>query len=297
MNNILFFGLPGNEKLAAQLAHKMDAQIGKATFRRFPDGESYLRIHSDVTDKFMVLVCTLHQPDEKVLMLYFLSHTAKSLGAKSVCLVAPYLAYMRQDKVFKPGEGVTAQYFGKLISQFVDSIITIDPHLHRISSLSQVYQIPNSVIHAGKEISEWIMENVRNPVLIGPDAESKQWVLDVAKRANAPFIVLQKVRLGDNVVKVSIPEVVQYKKATPVLVDDIISTGHTMLETIDHLKEEGMKPPICIGVHAVFAGNAYQELLDARVERLVTCNTIPHPSNEIDLNEEMSEAIKKLICP
>ena len=295
MKNLVFFGLPGNEKLSDRLAKKMGAQMGQATFRKFPDGESYIRIRSDVKHKSVVLVCTLHRPDEQFLLLYFLSQTAKSMGAKNVCLVAPYLAYMRQDKAFNQGEGITAQYFGKLISQSVDSIITIDPHLHRISSLSQVYQIPNTVIHAGKEISEWIMKNVENPVLIGPDAESKQWVSDVAKKANAPYIILQKIRLGDDEVKVSIPKVEQYKKATPVLVDDIISTGHTMLETIAHLKEEGMKPPICIGVHAVFAGNSYQEILKTNIERLVTCNTIPHPSNKIDLNEEIIKGIKNLV--
>ena len=294
MEPLVFFSLPGNEKLTEQLARKISAPIGKATLRRFPDGESYVRILSDVRDKFVVLVCTLDRPDEKFLPLYFLSRTAKTLGAKKVGLVAPYLAYMRQDKVFHPGEGVTARYFGSLMSGFLDSLVTIDPHLHRIRSLSEVYQIPNRVIHAGREISAWIEKNVDNPVLIGPDAESKQWVSDVAARARAPFIVLKKIRLGDNRVKVSVPQAAQYRHATPVLVDDIISTGHTMLETIAHLKEEGMKPPVCIGIHAVFAENAYQQLLDSGVERVITCNTIPHPSNQIDLTDELAGAFNEI---
>lgn len=291
MVNTLFFSLPGNEKLTEQLAQKTKAQIGKATIRKFPDEESYIQIHSDVKEKFVFLVCTLDRPNEKFLPLFFLGQTAKSLGAKHVGLITPYLAYMRQDKIFNPGEGVTASYFGSLLSGCVDSIITVDPHLHRIHSLSQVYQIPNKVIHAGSAISEWIKKNVENPMLIGPDAESKQWVSDVAKKANAPFLVLQKIRLGDNEVKVSIPQDAQYKNATPVLVDDIISTAHTMLETVAHLKEQGMKPPVCIGIHAVFARNAYQDLLDAGVERVVTCNTIPHPSNGIDLSDVLVKAV------
>ncbi|WP_373056381.1 ribose-phosphate pyrophosphokinase [Zunongwangia sp. H14] len=292
---MILFSLPGNEELTALLAKKMDAEIGEATLRKFPDGESYTRILSHVKDKCVVLVCTLHEPDEKLLPLYFLSHTAKSLGAMCTCLVAPYLAYMRQDKIFNEGEGITSGFFGNLISGFADSLTTVDPHLHRINSLGQVYHIPNTVIHAADDISRWIKSNVENPVLIGPDSESEQWVSEVAKNAGAPFTVLQKVRHGDRDVEVSVPDVDKYKNATPVLVDDIISTARTMIETVSHLKTAGMKPPICIGIHAVFSDNAYQNLLDSGVEKIVTCNTIPHPSNTIDLSDVITKEVKELM--
>jgi len=294
MKSILF-SLPGNEELTALLATKMDAEVGKTNLHNFPDGESYIRVLSEVKDKCVVLVCTLNEPDEKLLPLYFLNHTAKSLGAMCTCLVAPYLAYMRQDKVFNEGEGVTSAYFGKLISGFADSITTVDPHLHRISSLGEVYHIPNKVIHAADAISKWIKENIENPVLIGPDSESEQWVSEVAKNAGAPFMVLQKVRHGDRDVEVSVPDMDKFKDATPILVDDIISTARTMIETVIHLKEAGMKPPICVGIHAVFSGNAYQDLLDTGVEKIVTCNTIPHPSNAIDLSEGIAKEVMKLM--
>lgn len=291
----ILFSLPGNEELTERLASKMDAEVGEATIRNFPDGEFYTRILSDVKGKRVVLVCTLHQPDEKLLSLYFLSKTAKSLGAKCTCLLAPYLAYMRQDKVFNEGEGVTSGFFGELVSGFADSIATVDPHLHRISTLDEVYTVPNKVIRAADTIAEWIKENIENPVLIGPDSESEQWVSEVAKNAKAPFTVLQKVRHGDRNVEVSVPDVEKYTNATPILVDDIISTARTMIETVQHLKKAGMKPPICVGIHAVFSGNAYQDLLDSGVEKIVTCNTIPHPTNAIDLSDVMAKEVKKLM--
>lgn len=291
----ILFSLPGNQELTAQLAKKMNAEIGECKLRKFPDGESYTRILSDVKGKCVVMVCTLHEPDEKLLPLYFLSHTAKSLGAMCTCLVAPYLAYMRQDKVFHEGEGVSSTFFGKLISGFADSITTIDPHLHRISSLGEVYDIPNKVIHAADAISKYIKENIHNPVLIGPDSESEQWVSDVAKKAGVPFTVLQKVRHGDRDVEVSVPDVEKYKESTPVLVDDIISTARTMIETTEHLKNAGMKPAICIGIHAVFSGNAYQDLWDAYVENIITCNTIPHQSNGIDLSDIIAKEVTELM--
>ena len=117
----------------------------------------------------------------------------------------------------------------------------------------------------------------------------------MAKTAGAPFTVLKKIRHGDHDVEVSVPDVEKYKDATPVLVDDIISTARTMIETVQHLKKAGMKAPICIGIHAVFSGNAYQDLLDSGVEKIITCNTIPHPTNEIDLSKTIAVEVKKLM--
>ena len=293
--NTIIFSLPGNEKLTALLAKKMNTEIGECILRRFPDGESYTRILSDVKGKCVVLVCTLHQPDEKLLPLYFMGHTAKSLGAACTCLVAPYLAYMRQDKVFKDGEGITANYFAKLISGFSDSLTTVDPHLHRIHALKEIYTVPNKVIHAAEEIAAWIKQNIESPVLIGPDSESEQWVCDVAYKAGAPFTVLQKVRHGDRNVELTVPDVEKYKEATPILLDDIISTARTMIGTAQHLKNAGLKPPICIGIHAVFSGNSYQDLWDAPVKDVITCNTIPHSSNKIDLSDVIARDITKLM--
>lgn len=233
----------------------------------------------------MVIVCTLHEPDNKLLAVYFLSKTAKELGASSICLIAPYLSYMLQDTVFNLGEGITSTYFAHLISGFADSLITIDPHLHRRKSLSEIYTIPTKVAHEANHFLAWIKYNIATPILIGPDGESEQWVSEVAKNANAPYMILTKIRHGDRNVEVSIPHFDLYKDYTPVLVDDIISTGRTMIETIAHLKTAGMKPPICIGVHAVFAGNAFQEIKDSGAKDIITCNTIPHESNRIDISD------------
>lgn len=290
--NPIILALPGNEQLAESLAQQLGASIGNVTMRHFPDGESYIQIHDDVKDKKVVLVCSLHQPDKKLLPLYFLSNVAKDLGAKCTCLVAPYLAYMRQDKIFHEGEGITSRYFATLLSQFADSLVTVDPHLHRISNLGEIYSIPNKVVHAAIYISEWIKNNIEKPVLVGPDSESEQWVSEVAKKAAAPFLVLQKTRHGDRDVEVSVPQVEQFKQHTPVLVDDIISTARTMIETVGHLKKAGMQPPVCIGVHAVFADNAYQDLLNAGASKVMTCNTIPHESNAIDLSDLYIDFIK-----
>lgn len=281
----LYFAFPGNELLNTTLLKKENGELGEFELRNFPDGESYVRIISEVKNKKCVLVCSLNQPDDKILRLFLVIKTLKSLGADEVTLIAPYLAYMRQDKLFKHGEGLTSHYMAEFISSFVDKLITVDPHLHRIKNLSEIYNINTKVTHAAGLIAEWIKVNVPNALLIGPDSESEQWVSEVAKKAGCKFTILEKERTGDKEVKVSVPHVNSFKDLTPVLVDDIISTGRTMIETLRHLNSLKMKAPVCITIHPLFAGNAYQELLDAGASQIVSCNTIQHSSNQIDISQ------------
>jgi ribose-phosphate pyrophosphokinase len=292
--SLLIFALPGNEALAESLVKALSAELGQAEFHRFPDGESYVRLSSPVEGRSVVLVDTLAEPDDKALPLLFTAALTKDLGAKRVGLVAPYLAYMRQDRRFHPGEAVTSTYFGRLMSRWVDWLVTVDPHLHRRASLDEIYSVPSKVVHAAPFIADWIVENIERPVLVGPDRESEQWVSTVAGHAAAPYIVLTKTRHGDRDVEIAVPDVETWRDYTPVLVDDIISTGQTMIVTVRDLEKAGLAAPVCIGVHAVFAGSAYEDLQAAGAAKIVTCNTIPHPSNAIDLTEPIAKAASLL---
>ena len=273
----------------------MDAQVGELTLHQFPDGESYVRIDTPVAQRQVILVCTLDRPNEKFLSLAFVAATAKQLGAAGVGLVAPYLGYMRQDKRFKDGEGITSAYFGKLLSGAVDWMVTVDPHLHRYNSLSEIYSVATQVVHAAPLLSQWIQTRIETPVLVGPDAESAQWVKAVATAANAPYVILEKTRHGDRDVQIRVPDVEQWRTHTPVLVDDIVSTGRTMIETMTHLKRAGLPPPVCAGVHAVMAGTAYADLLAAGAASVVTCNTITHASNAIDVTPPIADAVRAML--
>ncbi|MEY3443003.1 MAG: hypothetical protein RLZZ519_1284 [Bacteroidota bacterium] len=285
------YSMPGNEALGANIAAGCSATLGQFKDHRFPDGEALVQVTDDVRGAEAIVVCTLHLPNEKLLSLLFLCRLVKDLGAAKITLVAPYLSYMRQDKQFHPGEAVTSEYFAQLLSSFVDRLVTIDPHLHRKHAMSELYTVPAVALHAAELISTYIREHVENPLIVGPDSESEQWVSAVATQANAPFIVLEKTRFGDEDVRVTVPQVELYQNHTPVLVDDIISTARTMIETVQHILHAGMRPPICIGVHAVFAGEAYSKLLEAGVAKVVTCNTIAHPSNGIDVSGLISAAL------
>lgn len=284
----LLFAYPDNEERAVALSKETGYELGIVKIHHFPDGETLVQLETDVKGKDVILLCSLDHPDSKAVAIMFFAQTARELGAKSVGLIAPYLGYMRQDKRFHDGEAVTSNIFAAFLSHHFDSLTTVDPHLHRHKTMKEIYTIPAQVIHAADAIAEWIKGNIKKPVLIGPDEESHQWVSDVAARAGVSYTVLTKVRRGDKDVEVSVPDVDQYKDYTPVLVDDIISTARTMIETVKHLKGAGMNPPVCIGVHAVFAGDGYEALQEAGAAKIVTCNTIPHPSNAIDLSRSLA---------
>lgn len=286
--------LPGNEQLAGSLAKTMNAELAEAVFHRFPDGETYVRFESDVAQRTAWIVCTLDRPNEKFVPMMITAETAKDLGASRVGLIAPYLAYMRQDIRFHPGEAVSSAYFASVLSCIFDAIITVDPHLHRRSSLSEIYSIPTAVVHAAPVVADWIRHEVARPLLVGPDAESEQWVAEVARLADVPHVVLRKVRRGDRDVEVSVPELDRWRGRTPVLVDDIVSTARTMIETIGHLRKADMPPPVCLVVHAIFVDRSFEELADAGAARIVSCNTIPHDSNVLDMTGSIAEAAATL---
>ncbi len=292
----LLFALPDNERLAALLAPAIGAEIGQAVLRHFPDGETYWRYDTPVAGRSVALLCTLDRPDEKALPLLFAAAAARDLKATRIGMIAPYLAYMRQDHRFKPGEAITSDTFAKIVSAQFGWLVTVDPHLHRRASLDEIYSVPARALHAAPLVAEWIRNNVAMPLLVGPDRESEQWVAAVARGADAPHIVLRKQRRGDRKVEVSVPELARWRQRTPVLVDDIISTGQTMIETVKQLVRAGLPPAVCIGVHGIFAGNALDELMQAGAARVVTTNTIAHGSNGIDISGLLAEGVRALIA-
>jgi ribose-phosphate pyrophosphokinase len=293
MTPLLVVAMPGNEATASDLAHGLGAEIGQLQIREFPDGESYVRFLTDPARRTLIIVCTLAHPNDKILQLIFSSATARELGATRVGLVSPYLAYMRQDRRFKTGEAVTSRQVARLLSDAFDWIVTIDPHLHRYGSLGEIYTIPTRVLHAAPMISQWVEKNVTNPLIIGPDSESEQWVSAVAKNANAPFTVLEKIRRGDRDVEISVKNLDYLQGRTAVLIDDIISTGRTMIQAVRHVLEHGSASPVCIAVHGLFSDDADRALVGLGA-RVVTCNTIPHPTNAIDVGPVLIEPTRAL---
>ena len=289
----LLIAMPGNEHQAAGLAAALGFDLGHIESRQFPDGETYLRFITNPEGRSLALFCSLDRPNDKILPLIFAAATARELKALKVGLISPYLAYMRQDRRFKPGEAVTSRQVARLLSEAFDWLVTVDPHLHRYGALGEIYTIPTRVVHAAPLISQWIKSNVTSPLIIGPDSESEQWVSAVANDAGAPYCVLEKVRHGDRNVEIKLKHLDSWSGRTPVLVDDIISSGRTMIEAVKLLTAHGWPQPICIAVHGLFADGS-DVLLQQAGARVVTSNSVPHRSNALDTGGIIATAVRAL---
>lgn len=288
----LFFALDDSHPLARSLPAAFETSPGTLNRRHFPDGESYLQVCCPVTDRQCVILATLDRPDCKVLPLLFLCATLKELGAQSVGLVAPYLCYMRQDCRFHEGEAVTSRIFATLVSQQFDWLITVDPHLHRYHNLDEIYSIPSTVVHGAPLLADWFKSANEPLLLVGPDIESEQWVSEIAVACNQAFVVATKVRRGDRDVTVTLPNLGAHQGKAAVIIDDVIASGQTLLCCVDALREQGFSRISCAAVHGIFADNSDQRLADYGLGRLLTCNSIPHSSNAVDLTTALIKPIR-----
>lgn len=292
-NTPVVFHLEEDAQFAYDFAQKLHLKQGVVDFHRFPDGEISVQLQSRVKEADVYLVANLHHPNEKLIKLIFFAQTARANGANRLILIAPYLAYLRLDEIRTTGQGLTSRYFAKVISDYFDRIITIDPHLHRYRDLSQIYLISSLVVHAAPAIANWIWRHVENALIVGPDEESEQWIKQIAHQANLPYVIFKKKRYSDLEVSISAPLMKEYRERMPVMVDDIISTASTMIQGIKVLNSSGMQHPICVGVHAIFAEGALTRLEEAGAVQIVTCNTVPHHTNAIDVSHLIVEALEE----
>jgi ribose-phosphate pyrophosphokinase len=283
-------------------------RAGEVEARQFPDGEHYVNWLGERRQESgrggegvsrALVVGSLDSPDRRWLQLAFFAEAMRSLGATRVGWVAPYLGYLRQDEQFKPGEVVTARCFARMVGGVFDEVWTVDPHLHRVHSLQELYAIPATAVSAVGAIRRWVSDHVAAPLLVGPDEESAQWVAPIAAALGVPWVVLHKTRRGDRDVEVA-PAVAEqgWLTRTPVLVDDIASTGQTMIAALAQVRAMGVcAPAVCVAIHPVFVPGALALLREALRGAhgdgvVVSCNTIPHETNAIDVSAALVEALR-----
>ena len=293
-NKTIVFSL-NSDLLTRSLCQQLDGKLGLYNERAFPDGESYLCIESDVKDLHCIVVADLSHPNNKYLPLIFLLDTLKELGAKSVGLVAPYLSYMRQDRRFIDGEAITSKVFAQSLSHHIDYLVTVDPHLHRYHSLDEIYSVPSRVVQGAPALAKWL-KGQPDLVLIGPDSESEQWIISIAKVSGHPYVIGDKIRRGDRDVQVSLSDLSAYAGLTAVIIDDVISSGQTILSCIEALKKQNIKVIKCAAVHGIFAEGVDQALVSAGLTELITTNTIVHPSNTVDVSELLVRPIVECLA-
>lgn len=291
---MILLPFPEMQSLAEKLAIALGANVRPIDWHHFPDGESLVTLPDGLDGANVAVLATLRDPDRLALPLRFAAATAREMGARRVGLIAPYLGYMRQDRRFQPGQALSAPLFAQFLSESFDWLVTVDPHLHRIADLNDVFSMPAERAVSAPILARWISENIPDAVLLGPDSESQQWVAEVAQLAGRPYEVLRKIRSGDRNVDVSVPESAALQEGTPVILDDIASSGNTMARAVERLVVSGTAAPVCIAIHAVFADRAYDTILAAGAAKILTTDTIPHPSNAIGVSIILEKSLRSI---
>jgi ribose-phosphate pyrophosphokinase len=252
--------------------------------QKFPDDELSIRIETDVKGKEVYLVQSFYrQISDCIIEVILAANTAKELGAKKVHLIAPYFPYLRQDKRFHPGESVSQYIIAGLIDRCCDSVTILDPHLHRTKSLGEIFREKTTKLTCNELVADYIKKRVKNPVCIGPDGESYKWAKFVGDMIGVESRVMAKKRYSSFHVEVKLNKPIDLKGKTVVIIDDIVSTGHTIIEASKLLRKIGAKKILCICVHSILVGDALKKFRKAKIE-LVSCNTIPNPKMKIDVS-------------
>jgi ribose-phosphate pyrophosphokinase len=286
----LVLGFPSYRQAAQRLAGRARLDYADVSIHRFPDGESLVRLPAELPNH-VVLCLSLDDPNSKLVELELAAATAAELGAKRLTLVAPYLGYMRQDVAFHPGEAVSQRIVGRLLARHFDTVITVDPHLHRTHEFGAVVPVRRALaLSAAPIMVEWLRARPERPILIGPDEESRQWVGTIAAATGLEHAVAQKVRFGDRRVRVDLPELA-FAGRHVVLIDDVASTGRSLIAAAEQLTALGAASIAALVTHALLVGDAFERLRGAGVGELVSTDSVPHASNVLHLDALLAGAL------
>jgi ribose-phosphate pyrophosphokinase len=288
--------------LASKVSRELGREPGKIEVKKFPDGERYVRVHDDVKGQNVTVIQSLyHTPDEKIFETLLLVDTLRDLGAKTITVVAPYLAYARQDARFYPGEAVTSMSVARFLeSAGATNFLTIDCHLHRMGDVSKVFNIPAWNLSAMPLLGKYALRNLKpkDPVVIAPDEEAQQWAATVAKELNADHVAFKKVRVrkeGETSSKVAVDTGgVKLKGRDAIFADDIISTGGTIAAGAKACRKNGAKRIFALCTHPVLADGAIERVKSAGVLKIIGTDTIPSPVSKVSVAPVIASALKDL---
>jgi ribose-phosphate pyrophosphokinase len=287
----LLLAFDDESRLAQALAAALGWPCAIVERHRFPDGETRLRL-PPVLPPQVVLLRGLQQPNEKLAELMLVAAGARELGAAQLTLVSPYLAYMRQDIAFSPGEVVSQRHLGRALAAWFDSVVTVDPHLHRVPTMDAVLPGRRGLaLTAAPLLGEFVARQVPGSLLLGPDEEAEQWVSAAARASGLEHAVCRKQRHGDHDVAVALPTVNVAGRAV-VLFDDVASTGRTLMAAARGVLAGGARSVDAVVTHALFVGDAQARLHAAGVRQLWSSDTVPHASNAVTVVPLLAAALR-----
>lgn len=300
MKKYTVFSGSANPSLARETAKKLGKKLGKLKIQKFPDMETYVRIDEDVAGKKVFFIQPTCTPgNEYLIELLLIADAARRAKARKIIAVIPYYGYARQDRAVKNGEPVSAQLFASLLRRAgVDEFIAMDLHSHAVEK----YLKPRKHLHALPVIAEYFRKKgIKRLVVVAPDFGALKNARRQARLLKAKTAVIKKKRLsGRKVAMAGIQGDVRGKNC--VIIDDIISTGGTMVQAIKALKKFGAENVYIAATHGVFAGPCVKRLNATKPREIIVTNSIPQKEHGKSLKRLrvlsvaplLAEAIKKV---
>jgi ribose-phosphate pyrophosphokinase len=287
----LILGFADGGQGARDLAGALDIPFETIEVHRFPDDERRVRVPRSAA---RVAICrSLDNPNAKLIELLLAAAAVRDCGAGDVCLVAPYLPYMRQDIAFRTGEAVSQAVIGRVLASSFDRFVAVDPHLHRTLSLSQVFGgKPALALTAAPAIAERIGSANGQAIIIGPDEESAPLARAVAEPFGWPWLTARKQRFGDRDVRMVLPADAALASRRVIIVDDIITSGTTIVTLAGLAREAGAASVDAYVTHAMFDDAAAAAMTRAGVRSIVSCDGVPHPSNAVPLSALIARGLR-----
>ena len=276
-----------SQNLAFKVAKLLNTKLTRVEYKRFPDNEIYVRVVDEINDDEAVIINTQKNQNDAIVETILLCDALRDEGVKNITLVAPYLAYARQDKKFNPGEAISIRALAKIYSSIVDKLITINPHETHIK---EFFTIPFIYGDAIPKLAEYVKDKLDNPIVLAPDKGALEFAKTASKILNAEYDYLEKTRLSPTEIQIA-PKTLDAKDRDVLIVDDIISTGGTMATAVKLLKEQGAKKIIAACVHPVLIGDALNKLYSAGVEEVVGTDTYLSEVSKVSVAEVIADLL------
>ncbi len=276
---------------AGATAKALSVPYGALKLHVFPDGESLVTAeHAAGT---AVLYRALDRPNGKLVETMLGADALREAGAKRVILAAPYLPYMRQDMAFLPGQAVSQRVLARMLGTAFDAVVAVAPHLHRVSDMEGVFlgKVARAVQPTGP-IAE-VLRNEPDPtrVLIGPDVESAPLIRELAAALAVPCGLAAKERHGDRAVQVTLDADVDLRGRNVVIVDDIASSGATLIAVARAALRSGAGQIQAIVCHALFDLPSQQQMEAAGIAQIRSCDGVRHRTNRIALAAAIASGV------
>ena len=297
-----------SQDLAAQVARELGEELCHVEFKKFPDGERYLRIDGVIDEEVTIIQSTAYPQDENLMELLFLISNVKDLGAKYVRVIVPYMGYARQEKRFNPGEAISAKIVSNLIeSAGADEFITFNIHEECVLDF---FSIKTENVSAVPAIADYINTNYiqkdnLNPIVIAPDKGAYGFASEMAEILGCECSYLSKVRLGPDKVETRIVDVrcdesgdsmvnvdaVKGKNAF--IIDDIIATGGTIVNAINILKQYGAESVDVCCVHPILVNGGTVRIYAAGADKIISTNSISNDTSRVSLASTIAKILSE----